>query len=91
MLIRLFPSWLLPQYRWMFAKPFPRFSAWMNAWVTKFATHWLMGPSEVRDLQVGAGPPLVQQLLVIEKCRFLEQAGCMQTCLHACKVVRCVY
>ena len=50
-----------------------------------------MGPSEVRDLQVGAGPPLVQQLLVIEKCRFLEQAGCMQTCLHACKVVRCVY
>lgn len=24
--------------------------------------------------------------LVIEKCRFLETAGCVQTCLHACKV-----
>lgn len=87
MLVRLFPSWLLPQYRWMFAAPFPRFSAWMNAWVTKFATRWLMGPSEVQDLQLDTGgPPLRQQLLVIEKCRFLEQAGCMQTCLHACKV-----
>jgi hypothetical protein len=31
MLVRLFPSWLLPQYKWMFSAPFPAFSAWMNA------------------------------------------------------------
>jgi hypothetical protein len=35
-LTRLFPDWLLKQYQWMFAAPFPAFSAWMNAWVT----HW---------------------------------------------------
>ena len=27
-----------------------------------------------------------QQGLLIEKCRFLETAGCAKTCLHACKI-----
>lgn len=26
------------------------------------------------------------QGLLVEKCRFLEQAGCVRTCLHACKI-----
>lgn len=86
MLVNLFPSWLLPQYRWMFAKPFPKFSAWMNAWVTKFATKWLMGPSEVEDLILENGEILKQQSLKIEKCAFLEESQCVRTCLHACKI-----
>ena len=48
MLVRLFPKWLLEQYQWMFAAPFPRFSAWMNAYVTHWTTNWLMGNSTVR-------------------------------------------
>jgi hypothetical protein len=28
----------------------------------------------------------IQKLLLIEKCRFLETSGCVQTCLHACKI-----
>ena len=28
----------------------------------------------------------LQQGLLVEKCRFLESSGCVQTCLHACKV-----
>ena len=27
-----------------------------------------------------------QQGLLVEKCRFLESAGCARTCLHACKI-----
>jgi low affinity Fe/Cu permease len=26
------------------------------------------------------------QGLLVEKCRFLEEAGCVRTCLHACKI-----
>jgi hypothetical protein len=86
MLVRLFPSWLLKQYQWMFAAPFPKFSAWMNAWVTHATTHWLMGNSTVIDMQLSDGSVAIQQGLVIEKCRFLEVSGCMQTCIHACKI-----
>lgn len=86
MLTRLFPAWLLKQYQWMFARPFPRFSAWMNAWVTKWTTQWLMGSSAVIDLPLPDGSLAKQQGLKIEKCRFLETSGCLQTCIHACKI-----
>lgn len=55
MLVRLFPKWLLTQYQWMFAKPFPQFSAWMNAYVTHWSTNWLMGNSTIYDLQLADG------------------------------------
>ena len=86
MLVRLFPNWLLPAFRVMFAKPFPTFSAWMNSWVTKWTTRWLMGPAEIRDLERKDGSVGKDQLLVIEKCRFLESTGCARTCLHTCKI-----
>ena len=86
MLVRLFPTWLLPQYKWMFSKPFPKFSAWMNAWVTNWTTNWLMGNSKVYDLILPDGNVAKEQGLLIEKCRFLETAGCIKTCLHACKI-----
>ena len=91
MLSRLFPGWILRQYKFMIAKPFPRFSAVMNAWVTHFATRWLMGNSTVVDLHLeygenGESLVLVQQGLHIEKCTFLETAGCVRTCVNACKI-----
>lgn len=86
MLVRLFPSWLLPAFRVMFAKPFPRFSAWMNSWVTKWTTNWLMGKAMTYDLELNDGSIGKDQLLVVEKCRFLESTGCARTCLHTCKI-----
>mmetsp|Transcript_1074 Transcript_1074/g.1772 ORF Transcript_1074/g.1772 Transcript_1074/m.1772 type:complete len:256 (-) Transcript_1074:7-774(-) len=85
MLVRLFPSWLLPAYKVLFG-PFKSFSALMNTWVTHFTTLWLMGPSEVVDLELEDGTVVENNCLVVEKCRFLETAGCVQTCLHACKI-----
>lgn len=84
-LVNLFPRGLLPAYRFLFA-PFPRFSAWMNTWVTWFATQWLMGKSTVADLQLSDGSIAKEQLLLVEKCKFLEESGCVRTCLHACKI-----
>ena len=105
MLTSLFPSWLLPQFKILFASPFPQFSAWMNTWVTHLTTSWLMGKSTVVNLIVSVdeesksllqdeekkdqkAPFKVyrQQELVIEKCLFLETSGCLQTCIHACKI-----
>jgi hypothetical protein len=86
MLKRLFPSWLLPAFRVMFARPFPTFSLWMNTWVTLYTTRWLMGPSKIQDLELDNGTVGKDQLLVVEKCRFLESTGCVRTCLHTCKI-----
>lgn len=66
-LVRLFPDWLLPAFIDMFAKPFPQFSAWMNAWVTHFTTRWLMGPSKIYDININ-NQILKEQGLLIEKC-----------------------
>jgi len=91
-LVRLFPPGLLPAYKALFS-PFPRFSAWMNTWVTHYATGWLMGPSKVYDLEINSGnhnerniTTLKQQGLLIDKCTFLETSGCIRTCTYACKI-----
>jgi hypothetical protein len=85
-LVRLFPSWLLPAFQIIFAKPFPSFSAWMNTWVTHWATRWLMGPSKVYDVVIDDQTVLKEQGLLVEKCLFLESSGCIRTCTHACKI-----
>ena len=82
---------LLFWFERLFARPFPAFSAKLNAWVTWWAGQWLMGPCAVEDLSAedaakavvgdGAG----QQLLV-KRCRFLEEAACASVCVNACKV-----
>lgn len=86
MLVRLFPSWLLPAYKVMFSGPFPQFSAWMNSWVTLWTTQWLMGKSTLYDLELIGGTVGKDQGLLVDKCRFLEETGCVRTCLNACKV-----
>lgn len=49
--------------------------------VTHFTTEWLMGPSVVVKGSSGD-----RDVLLIEKCRFLEVSGCVQTCVYACKM-----
>lgn len=53
-LLDLFPPWLPPWYAVLFARPFPQFSARMNAWATWVAGTWLMGECEVNDVVVVA-------------------------------------
>ena len=92
----LFPDWppapgaeqpgLLWWFTRLFARPFPEFSAKLNAKVTWAAGGWLMGPLELRDLEetpeVGDG---INQLVYVKRCRFLEQSGCASVCVNACK------
>ena len=64
----LFPSWLPPAFKVMFAKPLPGFSNKLNAWVTALTCQWLMGPSKVNDAEQEDGTVLRRQGVLIERC-----------------------
>ncbi|CAM9355419.1 unnamed protein product [Pylaiella littoralis] len=81
----LFPSWLPAQFAVMFSKPFPAFSSRLNAWVTVIASQWLMGPSQLNDIEVDGGTVGVGHGLLVERCRFLEAAKCASVCMNTCK------
>ena len=87
-LVSLFPSWLPPAFRVMFAQPFPEFSLFMNAWVTALCCQWLMGKTTVNEVQVldedGKTTRMVPGVKV-ERCRYLEEAGCAAVCMNSCK------
>lgn len=72
----LFPSWLPPTFRTLFSEPMPWVAARLNAVVTVATTQWLMGPSRLADN--GAS-------VHIDRCRYLEETGCVAVCLHSCK------
>jgi hypothetical protein len=85
-IVDLFPAGLLPLYRATFGN-LESFSIFASAWVGWLATQWLMGPSTVTDRTDPGGKILTKgSVLQVEKCRFLEAAGCVHICLHACKV-----
>jgi hypothetical protein len=85
-IVDLFPAGLLPLYRATFAN-IQSFSIFVSAWVGWLATQWLMGPSAVRHRTDTQGKIISRwSVLQVERCRFLETAGCVHTCLHACKV-----
>lgn len=81
----LFPKWLPGQYAFLFSKPFPRFSARMNAWATRVGGTWLMGECEVNDIEID-GEIFENQGLLVKRCRFLEESGCASVCVNACKI-----
>ncbi len=61
----------------------------LNAWFATLLFEWLVGPCEVRTVEVmGAdGQPRAQRSGVyIEKCRYLEQSGCVGMCINMCKL-----
>lgn len=80
----LFPSWLPPAFAVIFSKPLPGFAAWINAVVTVAVTQWLMGPSQVRGEEDGSWT------VEVERCRYLEESGCVGTCINSCKNGKCV-
>lgn len=82
----LFPSWLPGAFNWMFAKPFPKFSAKMNAWATWVAGTWLMGECEINDCEIDGGGIGENQGLLVKRCRFMEDSGCASICVNSCKI-----
>ena len=87
-LVSLFPTWLLPAFRVMFAKPYPAFSLKLNAWVTALTCQWLMGKCEVNASETDGseGTELQGYGVKVERCRYLEETGCAAICLNCCKV-----
>jgi Beta-carotene isomerase D27-like, C-terminal len=65
----------------------------LNAWFATQLFVWLVGPCEVRSVEVPVnnsqphGPLRAQRSGVyIEKCRYLEQSGCVGMCINMCKL-----
>ncbi|MBW4516512.1 MAG: DUF4033 domain-containing protein [Timaviella obliquedivisa GSE-PSE-MK23-08B] len=60
-----------------------------NAWFAALLFEWLVGPCEVREVEVKG---LDQQIrtqrsgVYMKKCRYLEQSGCVGMCINMCKM-----
>jgi hypothetical protein len=82
----LFPLWLMPAFRAMFARPLPEFSNRMVAFATQLTSQWLMGPSEVATEERPDGTIVSGTTVKVERCRVLEQSGCASVCVNCCKI-----
>ncbi|WIA15386.1 hypothetical protein OEZ85_002048 [Tetradesmus obliquus] len=82
----LFPSWLPGAFKVMFSKPLPEFSCKLNALATALTCQWLMGPCKVNDVELDDGSVGEGMGVLVERCRYLEQAGCASICINSCKV-----
>lgn len=61
----------------------------LNAWFATKLFGWLVGPSEVREVEiVGVDGQVKRQKsgVYIQKCRYLEQSRCAGMCIHMCKL-----
>lgn len=79
-------SMLPPNAPATFRKLFPptKFSAEINAAITVPFFQWLVGPAELKEVEVNG----VKQLsgVQIKKCRYLENSGCVGMCVNMCKL-----
>lgn len=79
-------SMLPPGAPEQFKKLFPptRWACEFNAALTVPFFHWLVGPSEVVEVEVNG----VKQKsgVLIKKCRYLENSGCVGMCVNMCKI-----
>ncbi|XP_023742376.1 beta-carotene isomerase D27, chloroplastic [Lactuca sativa] len=79
-------SMLPPGAPEQFKKLFPptKWAAEFNAALTVPFFHWLVGPSEVVEVEVNG----VKQKsgVLIKKCRYLENSGCVGMCVNMCKI-----
>ena len=61
----------------------------LNAWFATQLFEWLVGPCSVREAEIEplTGNVYSQKSGVhIEKCRYLEQSGCVGMCINMCKL-----
>ncbi|XP_060180181.1 beta-carotene isomerase D27, chloroplastic [Lycium barbarum] len=81
-LMSMLPPGAPAQFRKLF--PPTRWAAEFNATITVPFFFWLVGPSEVVEVEVGG----VKQKsgVHIKKCRYLENSGCVGMCVNMCKI-----
>lgn len=58
----------------------------MNAFITKLTTYWLMGESELVDVEIDGGAIGKMQGLQVTRCRYLEAGGCASVCVNTCQM-----
>lgn len=65
-----------------------QWTAEVNAAITQKFFAWLVGPLEVKEVEVQfeGKPQTWKSGVQIEKCRYLEQSGCKGMCINMCKV-----
>jgi len=82
----LFPSWLPPAFKVMFARPLPDVSCRLNAFATWLTCQWLMGECEINEVEVDGGEVKSGYGVLVKRCRYLEESGCVGVCVNSCKV-----
>ncbi|XP_020691524.1 beta-carotene isomerase D27, chloroplastic-like isoform X1 [Dendrobium catenatum] len=81
-LLSMLPPGAPAQFRKLF--PPTKWAAEFNAALTVPFFHWLVGPSEVIEVEVDG---MKQRSGVhIKKCRYLENSGCVGMCVNMCKI-----
>ncbi|XP_027081745.2 beta-carotene isomerase D27, chloroplastic isoform X1 [Coffea eugenioides] len=81
-LLSMLPPGAPAQFRKLF--PPTRWACEFNATITVPFFDWLVGPSEVVEVEVNG----VKQRsgVRIKKCRYLENSGCVGMCVNMCKI-----
>ncbi|CAK9167451.1 unnamed protein product [Ilex paraguariensis] len=81
-LLSMLPPGAPAQFRKLF--PPTKWAAEFNAALTVPFFHWLVGPSEVVEVELNG----VKQRsgVHIKKCRYLENSGCVGMCVNMCKI-----
>jgi Beta-carotene isomerase D27-like, C-terminal len=83
----LVPSPILTVIRTVFSPT--RWVCESNAWFAARLFEWLVGPCEVREVEVvGSHQQVARQKsgVHMKKCRYLEQSGCVGMCINMCKL-----
>lgn len=81
-LLSMLPPGAPAQFRKLF--PPTKWAEEFNAALTVPFFHWLVGPSEVVEVEING----VKQRsgVHIKKCRYLENSGCVGMCVNMCKI-----
>ncbi|NJL87632.1 MAG: DUF4033 domain-containing protein [Leptolyngbyaceae cyanobacterium SM1_1_3] len=60
----------------------------LNAWFATRLFEWLVGPCEVKavEIQTASGQQQQNSGVQIKKCRYLEQSRCVGLCINMCKL-----
>lgn len=85
-LLSLFPGWLPPAFKVMFAKPLPGLSCQLNAFATWLTCQWLMGECEINSVEIDGGDVKEGYGVLVKRCRYLEESGCVGICINSCKI-----
>ncbi|GAV88897.1 DUF4033 domain-containing protein [Cephalotus follicularis] len=81
-LLSMLPPGAPAQFRKLF--PPTKWAAEFNAALTVPFFHWLVGPSEVVEVEVNGEKQMSG--VHIKKCRYLESSGCVGMCVNMCKI-----